>query len=304
MSQFAAGRGKVIALSVALAVALLALLPGAWSASAQTTAGTPADGCPSGFILTAEGCVATTTVTSQTFTGVTGTSGESVTLGDIESGIQVTIPGGYPAGAEFSVETETEVTMTADGESVSVTRVVSITCSGNCTDEPVQVQFNLALLLASFDVEFNISSSLDGICSLPIIGPVICDQIRVIFTSLGLSSTSALLDRPSGASHSIAFGVRQPEGTDSQPLLQSVQRIEAQFVGDSGVIQADLPPGDWGIEFVIATEDSGAPFPADTGTGPADDASGNTGLWVVTALAAVAILGGAGARLAVTRARR
>jgi len=313
MRNISLNRRQVIAFSAAIVLGMLALLPGAWSVSAQETAGTvtaTAAVCPAGFNLTADGaCEATTTVTEQTFTGVTGTAGETVTLGDVDSGdvVQIDIPEGYPSGATFSVATETTVTMTSTGEEVSVTRVLSIVCTGNCTPAPVVVKFNLAFLLDAAFVDANSDAFSDEVklamCAAVELSASDCDS-RLVVSFVSSANTASALDRPSGSSHSIAFVVDPSGPTGSRSPLQAVERIEAQFVGDTSIVEANLPPGDWGIEFTVGAVDVGVPVPADTGTGLTGEAGSNNVMWLVAALAAVAAVGGAGARLVVGRARR
>lgn len=304
-------RGRIVAFGATIALAMLAVLPGAWPAAAQTATqtagplGTPIQ-CDLGFFNVNGACLSEVRLPPEQHKGVTGTAGATVQVGNIASGdtVQFTIPAGYPEGAEFTVETQTTITMDNDGNEVRTTTVLSMTCTGNCTEDPIEVQFNMNSItpsdFESFDAYFNalkaaFCSDLDDACDLAFFFALTEQQAPNFLQSLDDTRTSF---------HSIVFVVG-PEQDTATRALQVDGRVQAQLVGD-GILQADLPPGDWGIEIVAVTDAPDAPLPADTGAGlTTDDGSPtSTVAWVVGALVAVAVAGGAGAQMAARRRRR
>lgn len=292
---------RALALGVAIAIALLALLPGSWAEAQTGTAGSPTPlTCSDGFALTGDVCVRTVTNDPVTVTGVSNGTGE-VVIGDSDDPITVTIPAGYPAGATFEAVTETTTTVTSDGTTSTVSKVVSLTCTGNCTQQPVKVSVSLSLLIADDLTALQIDALRVDMCAaLGLTG-----TCQINFVRATVASTTMRLD-PGVGQHLISFGVSDSSESGAAPQQTGPDTIEATLL-PGGFLEADLPPGDWGIQAVAieAPATAGAPgpaapSPANTGMG-GDDSGATNPLAIALGAAALAGVAGLGGRYAVRR---
>lgn len=281
---------RALALGVAIAIALLALLPGTWSGALAQTAGTPpAFTCSAGFTLSGDSCVRTVTNDLVTVTGVSDGTGE-VVIGDSDDPISVTIPAGYPAGATFAAVTETTTTIASDGTTSTISKVVSLTCTGNCTEQPVTMRISLNFVSTQSLSGLTVSQLRDDVCeSFGLTGDCLINFIRSV------TSTTMRLD-PGVGQQLISFGVSDSSETGAAPQQTGPDTIEATLL-PGGFLEADLPPGDWGLQAVAiegATPTGGgpaAPSPANTGMGGEDSGATNP---LAIALGAAALAGAVG----------
>jgi len=293
---------RALALGVAIAIALLALLPGSWGDALAQTAGAPSPTpltCSAGFTLTGNSCVRTVTNDPVTVTGVTG--GQEVTIGEPGSEVTVTIPAGYPAGATFTAETKTTTTITSDGTTSTISEVVSLTCTGNCTQQPVTFTVSLSFILT---VDLTGAETADlraQLCSELGLTTANC-QINFIRSS---ASSTMRLD-PGVGQQLISFGVSDSSESGAAPQQTGPDTIEATLLA-GGFLEADLPPGDWGIQAVaienpptVGAPGPAAPSPANTGMG-GDNSGATNPLAIALGAAALAGIAGLGGRYAVRR---
>ena len=283
--------GRVAAIGVVIAVALMALLPGSW-VSAQSTAGTPTPltSCAADFTLTDAGtCVKTVTNTPQTFT--VQTSGQTTTLGGLANGgtVEVVIPPTYPAGAQLAIQTTSTITVDGNGQTTTVSEVVSIQCTGNCDGTPVLFRMNL--------------QSVIGFTDFSCAALQLADDCQAFFVT-GLDSAASL--GTSNGYHAISFGIVTGETAPASGPEQAAPTAVLARILPGGIIEGDLPPGNWGIEFQAPPADVGpgqvtTPAPADTGMGAATESGATDTMAIVLGLVALAGILGVGARFALAR---
>ena len=283
---------SLITLGVALALVVLALFPGGWASAQTQTAGTPTPltSCEAGFNLTGAGtCVKTVTNTPQTFT--VQTAGQTTTLGGLGNGgtVEVVIPPNYPAGAQLAIQTTSTITVDGNGQTTTVSEVVSIQCTGNCDGTPVTFRMSLELTLGFQD--FSCAA-----LNLP--------DLCVAFFVNDLASAANL--GTSNGYHAISFGIVTGETAPGSGPEQAAPTAVLARILPGGIIEGDLPPGNWGIEFQAPAADVGpgqvtTPSPADTGMGAAAESGATDTMAIVLGLVALAGILGVGARFALGR---
>ena len=227
--------------------------------------------------------------TPQTFT--VQTSGQTTTLGGLANGgtVEVVIPPTYPAGAQLAIQTTSTITVDGNGQTTTVSEVVSIQCTGNCDGTPVLFRMNL--------------QSVIGFTDFSCAALQLADDCQAFFVT-GLDSAASL--GTSNGYHAISFGIVTGETAPASGPEQAAPTAVLARILPGGIIEGDLPPGNWGIEFQAPPADVGpgqvtTPAPADTGMGAATESGATDTMAIVLGLVALAGILGVGARFALAR---
>lgn len=255
--------GRIVAFGAAVAVTLLALLPGAWSAAVAQTAGTPTP---------------TATATATTTTVAAGASA-TIQAGD---DLQINIPAG------------------ATSELVEVTFQPVLDETDDPTSPSAQAAVAQALIALGVPSPSDVNSGDAVIASLFLLEAVDADGNDVTFDEpviLTFDLTPEILAAAGGNANNVVlrfFDEATQEWT-AVPCSASGSTLTCELMHFSVwalLIQDEAP----------AQATPTAPAPADTGTGIIEGGSGSTdGVLLLVAVLGLAGVAGLGARFAVRR---
>jgi len=263
MQNISLNRGKVIAFSAAIALGLLALLPGTWGSALAQTSGTPS----------ATPDTVTIPTTEFVFDG-----GDAAPSFEVTPTISLQIPAGaLPDGTTITVGS-------VDTNPADLGLLASDLAGIGITSLPPAAEDG-GFVLSVFNID-----ALTGDEEAFVDGPV----------TMTFDLTPEQLAAAGGDANNAKLQFWDTEATPAG-------WTQVTCSGSGSTVTCTLPHfSTWALTIEVADADGvgEVPAPADTGTGLTGDAGGSNVAWLVAALAAVAVVGGAGARLVMGRARR